>query len=116
MTFDRFDICAAYNMYWVLWGGDSYANAIGSRLSTIRYRPSHSEEYLQGLSENAKAIYGQLVRRRERLQVAYDRLRRRHPDVFIPWPGTRNIRHADPYRAIVRSLGIDPICLDMVCP
>ena len=67
MHFDRFDICAAYNMYSVLWGGDGYhyPNYIQVRLSRIKYRPSHSEEYLEGLSENAREIYNALVLKRE---------------------------------------------------
>ena len=64
MYFDRFDICAAYNMYSILWGHDAYTNGIQARLARIEYRPSHSEEYLEGLSENAREIFDRLERRR----------------------------------------------------
>ncbi len=66
-TFDRFDICAAFNLYAALWGGDGqrYENAIQVRLARIDYKPSRSEEFLCGLSENARAIYAGLVERRQ---------------------------------------------------
>ena len=116
--FDRYDICAAYNMYSVLWGWDSYTHGIQARLSRFRWRDP-SGERLETLSDNAKRIFGALVRRREHDSIAYDRLRRRRPDVFPPWPGTQNFRFSyaegsTAYRAFVRRLGIDPAVLDAV--
>lgn len=61
--FDRFDICAAYNMFSILWGWDAYTHGIQCRLSRLKYKPSCSEEYLEGLSENAREIYTALVNR-----------------------------------------------------
>jgi hypothetical protein len=63
--FNRFDICAAYNQYAVLWGGDgcTEANQIQARLARIDFRPSRSEEHLCGLSANAREIYAALVSR-----------------------------------------------------
>lgn len=56
--FDRWDVCAAYNMYATLWGGDgcAYENRVQRRLSKLAYRASSSEERLEGLSENANQL------------------------------------------------------------
>jgi hypothetical protein len=102
--FDRFDICNAYFMYSILWGHDSYTNGIQSRLRRIGYRPARSEEYLEGMSENAKAIYGALVRRHQGDFVAYERLYRRQPEVFGPWPGTNNCGSV---RSFLRARGLE---------
>lgn len=71
-TFDRFDVCAAYHMYAVGYNGEPYANEIGCRLSALKYKPSHSEEYLCGLSENARDIYAGLVQREHHDQCGYN--------------------------------------------
>ena len=115
--FDRFDICNAYMMYALLWGSDRdhYTNHISVRLSAIKYRPAHSEECLEGMSENAKEIYGRLERKHHANHVAYERLHRRAPSVFPAWPGSNNLRVRaidDPYRMYVRSLGVDARALD----
>lgn len=109
--FNRWDICAAYNMYAVGYNGDAAANEIGCRLSRLRYRPARSEETLAGLSENAKAIYGSLVRRHNALFVGYERLARRgHAP---PWPGTMWI--GDP-RKWLASTGLLVAVESMVRP
>jgi hypothetical protein len=65
MAFDRFDICAAYNLYATLWagGGRTYAGQITARLARFGYRPSRGEEYLCGLSPEAREIYAGVVSR-----------------------------------------------------
>jgi hypothetical protein len=85
MSFDRFDICEAYYMYDVLWGPTPY----GARLHRMKYKPHHSLD-LDTMSENAKAIYGALVRRHQRLYVGYERYYRRASNP-IPWPGIMNM-------------------------
>jgi hypothetical protein len=76
---NRFDVCAAFNLYSVLWGGDGapYENRIQWRLSRIGYRPAPSEEYLSGLSPDARSTYARLVRERQAAHVATARLLRR---------------------------------------
>lgn len=64
MSFDRFDVCAAYNLYAVLYGHDDYTRGIQARLARISYKPSLSEEYLCGLSANAREIFTALVETR----------------------------------------------------
>ena len=110
--FNRWDILAAYNVYSCSWGWDVYTHGIQRRLSRLRWR-DRSGECLEDLSENAKRIYGGLERRHQGHTVAYNRLRRRRPNVFPPWPGLQHVRS---YRDFVRSLGVDPACLDMVAP
>ena len=74
--FDRFDICAAYNLFSQHYGWDGYTCDIQARLARIDYRPAASEQYIKGLSENAKAIYGALVRKHARINVGLERLDR----------------------------------------
>lgn len=74
-TFDRFDICAAYNLYSCLYGWDDYTNGIQSRLAKIKYRPSASDQDLEEISENAQDILLDLVLAREG-EGAHDALRR----------------------------------------
>lgn len=76
MYFDRFDICAAYNLFSCFYGWDAYTHGIQCRLSRMRYR-SPSEETLDGLTENAKEIYAALVRKHAAVNVAYDRMIKR---------------------------------------
>ncbi len=98
--FDRFDICSAYHMYDILWNPTEYA----ARLRRLNFRPSHSEEFLEGLSENAKEIYGALVLKHERIHVAWERYARRNPNA-PRWPGTNNMPGNDP-RAWMESQGL----------
>jgi len=84
--FDRFDVCEAFYMYDVLWGPTPY----GARLHALKFRPSPTMS-LEKLSENGKAIYGRLVRERERLYVGYTRYQKRNPRA-PQWPGTNNMR------------------------
>lgn len=107
--FDRFDVCAAYGVYASDYGGDAYANSVGCRLSRLRFKPSCSEETLDGLTDNAKEIYGRIVVRQNGDYVAYERLHRRAPHVFPAWPGNRNV--GEP-RAFVKRLGVDASVLD----
>jgi len=106
---NRYDVFAAYYMFSVLYNGDSYANTIGRRLARLGYRPSRSEEYLETLSPDVKAIYGALVRRRDGQQVAYFRLHKRAPEVFPSWPGSI---HVGKPRQYVARLGLNPAALD----
>lgn len=99
MHFDRFDICAAYHMFDVLWGPSDYA----AKLRRLRYRPSVREEYLEHLSENAKEIYGALVLRHHRLLVGFERYARRNQSA-PSWPGTNNMPRGD-VRAWLKSIG-----------
>jgi hypothetical protein len=85
MSFDRCDICEAYYTYDALWGPTPY----GARLRRMHFRPGILIA-LENLNENAKAIYGALVRREQRLYVGYERYYRRAPNP-VPWPGTFNM-------------------------
>lgn len=102
--FDRWDICNAYFMYAMLWGHDSYTRGIERRLDEIGYRPRGNDEYLERMTPNAKAIFGALERRRHGDLVAYDRLHRRHPDVFPAWPGTNAVGSV---RRFLQSMGLE---------
>ena len=68
MSWDRFDICAAYWCFAYCWhegqGSDTYA--ILGRLERLRFRPSPlwSGSPCDLPSVNARAIYQQLVERR----------------------------------------------------
>ena len=73
MHFDRFDICAAYNLFSCLWGWDTYTHGIQVRLSRIQYRPAPLEEQIQGLTENGRAIFGALVRKHYPNRVGWAR-------------------------------------------
>jgi hypothetical protein len=99
--FDRYDICEAYAAYAQLWAPirniDERLHRIGFRLS-----PCFS---LEGMSENAKEIYGGLVRRNERLLVGFKRLYRRRPELAGSWPGTYNIPGGD-VRRYLQTKGI----------
>lgn len=70
--FDRFDICAAYNLYAMLYGHDDYTNRIQARLAKLNYRPSRSDEFVEHTSDNARAILRELVRRRHGDQAVRD--------------------------------------------
>jgi hypothetical protein len=110
--FNRHDICAAYNLFSQSWGWDAYTHGIQARLTRLRYRDPGAET-LEDLTANAKAIYGRLERRHHGDAVAYNRLHRRRPDVFPPWPGTQNVGS---YAGFLRKRGMDPACLDLVAP
>ena len=60
--FDRFDICEAYYLYASLYHGGMMSKeyAIFGRLSKIGFEPRQSLRY-ETLTENAKAIYDNLV-------------------------------------------------------
>ena len=111
--FNRFDVCAAYNVYSQLWGWDSYTHGIQARLARMGWEAGAGSGRLEDLTENAKAIFGTLERRHQASAVAYNRLRRRRPDVFPSWPG---LAHVKSYSAFVRSLGLDVACLELVAP
>jgi len=93
MYFDRFDICEAYAMYDMLWGPTEYA----ARLHRIKFRASPLRS-LENMSENAKEIYGRLVREHQRIYIAWERYQRRKHARKLAWPGTRNMPGGDPYR------------------
>jgi hypothetical protein len=97
--FDRFDICEAYAFYDMLWGPTEY----GAQLRRIGFRLSPIAR-LETLDENAKAIFGSLVRKHNRLYVAYERFHRRSPNAPA-WPGTLNMPRGD-VRAWLKSQGI----------
>lgn len=60
--FDRFDVCAAWNLYlqhtWDMTMCPKYA-----RWCKLRrfYKPAPREEHVLGLSDNARAIYSALM-------------------------------------------------------
>lgn len=64
MHFDRFDICAAYNLYAIHYGWDRYTHGIIARLVALQYEPGRTDQYYDSLSENAQEIYDALVARR----------------------------------------------------
>jgi hypothetical protein len=61
MYFDRFDICAAWNLYlqhhWAGQGCPLYARWCHLR---TYFKPALGEECVEGLNENARAIYDAL--------------------------------------------------------
>lgn len=97
MYFDRFDICEAYYMYDVLYNPTKYA----AKLRRLDFRPSPTIR-LEDLSENAKEIFGALVRRHNRLYTGYTRYQKRNP-AAPSWPGTNNMRNGE--RAWLESIG-----------
>ncbi len=62
--FNRHDICTAYNLFSQHYGWDDYTYGIQARLDKIRFKPARSEEFLSGLSDNARGIYDAMVYRR----------------------------------------------------
>lgn len=110
--FDRWAILTAYNVWSCAWGWDGYTRGIQARLSRLKFRASDPEQTLEGLSAEAKQIYGALTRKHFGKHVAYERLHRKRPDVFPAWPGTSSIKTADPYKDYVRTCGVDPACLE----
>ncbi len=85
--FDRWDVCEAHYMFDVLWGPTEY----GQRLRKIGYKPSCLSR-LESMSDNAKEIYGHLVKDHNRIYVAFERYARRAPNA-PSWPGTNNMPH-----------------------
>lgn len=90
--FDRFDICAAYNLY-LQHHHTGQASRAYARLSKLRkhYTPSRSKEHISGLSENALEIYVGACARAGTLN------RIEHPiantpmdgsELFLMWAGT----------------------------
>lgn len=98
MYFNRFDVCEAYYWYDVLWSPTEY----GARLHKIGFRPSCLAR-LKNMSENAKTIYGKLVRENHRLYIGYNRYQRRNPNAPM-WPGTANMRNVREWLARVGAL------------
>ena len=95
---DRHDTCAAYYMYSVIWGP---VPSIECRLDAIRYRPSRSEEYIHGLSENAKVKLGDLVMREQPYATIAQRICRKRR---IPWHGNRYYKSAA--HTLASALGV----------
>lgn len=62
MYFDRFDICAAWNLYLQHTHDGQFSDKY-RRLSKLLtyFRPSPSEEDPEGLNDNARAIYDRLM-------------------------------------------------------
>lgn len=77
MFFNRWDVLSAFYMYSVLYNGGRYAADVAARLRKLEFRPAPSEEKIEGLSENAKAIFGRLVRSQEWRDVAIQRFIKR---------------------------------------
>jgi len=75
MYFDRFDIVGAYNLFAALFGWDDYTHGIITRVARLRAR--RLPEHVQGLSPNAKVIFGGLARRHCPTVVALGRFERR---------------------------------------
>jgi len=107
---NRFNIAHGYWLYALLWNGENVAQDYWRRLRNISYRPAPSQEYLETSDPEAKATYGRLVRKHHADYVAYERLYRRHPEVFLMWPGSH---HVGTCANFVRSLGLDPRCLEV---
>lgn len=63
MYFNRFDICAAYLCYMNEYHGGqgSKEYAMSGVFARLQYRPSRSEETSDGLEENAREIFENLV-------------------------------------------------------
>lgn len=77
--FDRFDICAAYNLYSQLWGWDNYTRGIQARLHGLRYRAGDSAQRVETLSDNAFAILeNKVLARHGRHAASALRRERRH--------------------------------------
>jgi hypothetical protein len=79
-TFDRFDICCAYNLYSQLYGWDDYTRGIQSRLRTIAFKPSHSDEFVERINENAQDILLELVARKKGEYTMEDLRRQIRPE------------------------------------
>ena len=67
-TFERFDICAAYDLAEYLWNSGGtirpHRESVGVQLARIQYRAGMNQAgYYQKLEENGQAIYQQLIRR-----------------------------------------------------
>lgn len=86
--FDRHDICAAWNLYLqhthAGQGSRKYA-----RLSALRshFRPSRSEEHIEGLSENALEIYRDLARPAEPAHKVANSRSGDGESLFLMWAG-----------------------------
>lgn len=60
--FDRFDICAAWNLFLQETHGGMHSREYARWCKLRRYfTPAPSEEFVDGLSENAREIYEALV-------------------------------------------------------
>ena len=66
MYFDRFDICAAWNL-WLQANWEGQDCPLYARWCRLRkyYTPSPEEEFFDGLSENAREIFEALEAREE---------------------------------------------------
>lgn len=66
MYWDRFDICAGYFMFAMLWheGQGSATYGKFAQLERLRFRPSPLWSEPRDLPENAREIYRQLVIKR----------------------------------------------------
>ena len=68
MYFDRFDICAAYRMYAIDYHDGQWSKlySIIGKIHNMGYKPGLWEllHGYYGLSDNAKEIYQQLVKRK----------------------------------------------------
>ncbi len=75
--FDRFDICEAYNLFATYYHGGQWTETyrIFGRLAKLKFKPSRGAEYVDGLTENGRAIFDQLVER----------------EGFKPWPSDERL-------------------------
>jgi hypothetical protein len=93
--FDRFDICAAWNLYLqhTHTGQGSRAYQRLSRLGTF-FRPGHSQDTVTGLEENALAIYARLLRKDGLLAAPEYPVANSHSDgreLFLMWAGYERV-------------------------
>ena len=70
MHFNKLDICDAYHLYASLYnnGQGSKEYKIFGRLQKLEYRPRYNHTYAN-LSENAKDIYNNLVKKRNKHEL-----------------------------------------------
>lgn len=106
--FDRFDVCEAYYMFATLYQPTRTHRDTWRKLSRLKFRPSPLLR-LESMSENAKEIFGQLVREELGVFLGFERLYKRRPDIAGSWPGSYNI-HGGDVRAYLKSRGILEAC------
>jgi hypothetical protein len=96
MHFERFDICAAWNLYLQHNHGGQFSpeHKRLCRLQSV-YKPSHSEEYVHGLSQNALEIYAKLVGETRPLLDAGDHCRNFYALAFGAYGDTRLLVRAE---------------------
>lgn len=96
----RFDVCEGAFVFYSLYGGGAAANAIGVRLSKLRFSPRASLS-LDTLEPEGKVAFAGFVRRYESSWLACERICRR---ARISWPGVSRHGYA---HTLASVLGVD---------